>query len=95
MSSIDPIQIFRTEAAELFEQIEANLLDLNTDLSSHDLIDAVFRGLHTLKGSGSMFGLRRWQPLRIIAKRLLIWSARAPCPQRQNSFPPFWTRRIT
>jgi two-component system chemotaxis sensor kinase CheA len=54
--SMDPIQVFRTEAAELFESIEANLLDLNNDLSNQSLIDAVFRGLHTLKGSGAMFG---------------------------------------
>jgi two-component system chemotaxis sensor kinase CheA len=53
---MDPIQVFRTEAAELFEQIESGLLDLLHDLSDQDQIDAVFRGLHTLKGSGAMFG---------------------------------------
>lgn len=56
MTTLDPIQVFRTEAAELFEQIEAGLLDLLHDLSNQDQIDAVFRGLHTLKGSGAMFG---------------------------------------
>jgi two-component system chemotaxis sensor kinase CheA len=56
MNAIDPSHVFRTEAAELFEQIELNLLDLNNDLSNQGLINAVFRGLHTLKGSGAMFG---------------------------------------
>lgn len=56
MTTLDPIQVFRTEAAELFEQIEMGLLDLLEDLSNQNQIDAVFRGLHTLKGSGSMFG---------------------------------------
>ncbi len=56
MTTLDPIQVFRTEAAELFEQIEAGLLDLLHNLSNQDQIDAVFRGLHTLKGSGAMFG---------------------------------------
>lgn len=56
MNSMDPVQVFRTEAAELFEQIEAGLLDLLHDLSDQSQIDAVFRGLHTLKGSGAMFG---------------------------------------
>ncbi|MGL3608168.1 chemotaxis protein CheA [Rhizobium sp. G187] len=56
MSSLDPVQVFRTEAVELFEQIELNLLDLNNDLTNQGLVDAVFRGLHTLKGSGAMFG---------------------------------------
>ncbi|MBB4954827.1 two-component system chemotaxis sensor kinase CheA [Agrobacterium vitis] len=56
MTNRDPIQVFRTEAAELFEQIEGGLLDLLHDLSNQDQIDSVFRGLHTLKGSGAMFG---------------------------------------
>ena len=56
MSMPDPIAVFRTEAAELFEQIESGLLDLTHRLNDKDQIDAVFRGLHTLKGSGAMFG---------------------------------------
>ncbi|AYG60364.1 chemotaxis protein CheA [Rhizobium jaguaris] len=56
MSSTDPIAVFRIEAAECLEQIEAGLLDLTHQLDDKALIDAVFRGLHTLKGSGSMFG---------------------------------------
>ncbi|MBT9371591.1 chemotaxis protein CheA [Rhizobium sp. CSW-27] len=56
MSFPDPIAVFRTEAAELLEQIEAGLLDLNHDLADKEQVDAVFRGLHTLKGSGAMFG---------------------------------------
>lgn len=56
MSFPDPIAVFRTEADELLEQVETGLLDLNHDLSNKDQVDAVFRGLHTLKGSGAMFG---------------------------------------
>jgi two-component system chemotaxis sensor kinase CheA len=56
MSSLDPVAVFRTEAAECLEAIEAGLLDLTHKLDDKDLVDAVFRGLHTLKGSGSMFG---------------------------------------
>ncbi|OBZ92311.1 chemotaxis protein CheA [Pararhizobium polonicum] len=56
MSMPDPVAVFRTEAAELFEQIESGLLDLTHRLNDKDQIDAVFRGLHTLKGSGAMFG---------------------------------------
>lgn len=56
MNNLDPIAVFRTEAAEQLEVIEAGLLDLTRDLEDKAQIDAVFRGLHTLKGSGSMFG---------------------------------------
>ncbi len=54
--SMDPMETFRVEAAELLEQVEQGLLDLMNSLNDKDLIDAVFRGLHTLKGSGAMFG---------------------------------------
>lgn len=56
MTNPDPITVFRTEAAEVLEQIESGLLDLTRSLDDRNQIDAVFRGLHTLKGSGSMFG---------------------------------------
>jgi two-component system chemotaxis sensor kinase CheA len=56
MSNPDPISVFRTEAAECLEQIESGLLDLTRDLTDRAQVDAVFRGLHTLKGSGAMFG---------------------------------------
>ncbi len=56
MSTLDPVAVFRTEAGELLEQIEAGLLDLTHRLNDKEQIDAVFRGLHTLKGSGAMFG---------------------------------------
>ena len=56
MSNPDPISVFRTEAAEMLELIEAGLLDLTHSLDDKDQIDTVFRSLHTLKGSGAMFG---------------------------------------
>jgi two-component system chemotaxis sensor kinase CheA len=56
MNTMDPVEVFRTEALELLEQIEQGLLDLENKLDDRDVIDAVFRGLHTLKGSGAMFG---------------------------------------
>jgi two-component system chemotaxis sensor kinase CheA len=56
MSNPDPISVFRTEAAECLELIETGLLDLTRDLTDRAQVDAVFRGLHTLKGSGAMFG---------------------------------------
>lgn len=52
----DPIAAFRVEAGDLLDQIEQGLLDLNHRLDDRALVDAVFRGLHTLKGSGAMFG---------------------------------------
>ena len=54
--SEDPTATFRVEAGELLEQVEQGLLDLGHRLGDMALVNAVFRGLHTLKGSGAMFG---------------------------------------
>ena len=51
-----PSETFRQEARELLEQLEAGLLDLEQDPSNSDLINSTFRALHTIKGSGAMFG---------------------------------------
>jgi two-component system chemotaxis sensor kinase CheA len=56
VSDTDPVAIFRQEAQDLLEQIEQALLDLAHRPGDRELVDAVFRGLHTLKGSGAMFG---------------------------------------
>ncbi|HEY6490256.1 MAG: chemotaxis protein CheA [Terracidiphilus sp.] len=47
---------FREEAREILVDLESALLELNERPGDDDLISRVFRGLHTLKGSGSMFG---------------------------------------
>lgn len=52
----DPTDTFRQEARELLEQLEQALLDLGQRPADHELVDTAFRALHTLKGSGSMFG---------------------------------------
>ena len=56
MNGEDPIAAFRVEAGELLDQVEQGLLDLGHRLDDMNLVNAVFRGLHTLKGSGAMFG---------------------------------------
>ncbi|MBU8913672.1 MAG: chemotaxis protein CheA [Spirochaetales bacterium] len=47
---------FREEASELLAELENSLLELEGDSANHELIDRVFRAMHTLKGSGAMFG---------------------------------------
>lgn len=56
MNISDPSETFRQEARELLDQLEAGLLDLEQDPSNNDLINSTFRALHTIKGSGAMFG---------------------------------------
>jgi two-component system chemotaxis sensor kinase CheA len=56
MMELDPTETFRQEAAELLDSLETVLLDLGQTPQDRDLIDAAFRALHTIKGSGAMFG---------------------------------------
>ncbi|MFD2233954.1 Hpt domain-containing protein, partial [Phaeospirillum tilakii] len=52
----DPGQVFREEAADLLVELETALLSLEQSPDDRDLLDSAFRALHTLKGSGAMFG---------------------------------------
>jgi two-component system chemotaxis sensor kinase CheA len=56
MSATDPTATFLQEAQELLEVLEQALLDLEHTPNDSDLIDSAFRALHTIKGSGAMFG---------------------------------------
>ncbi len=49
-------QSFREEARELVVDLEAALLELNENRVDMELVGRVFRALHTIKGSGAMFG---------------------------------------
>jgi two-component system, chemotaxis family, sensor kinase CheA len=49
-------QSFREEAQEILVDLESALLELNENPGNGELVSRVFRGLHTIKGSGAMFG---------------------------------------
>ncbi len=48
--------LFIEEARELIGAIETSLLVLEKEPDREDLVNEVFRALHTIKGSGAMFG---------------------------------------
>ena len=57
MNQVDRFkQSFREEAREILVELESALLELNGNPHDLELVGSVFRALHTLKGSGSMFG---------------------------------------
>ncbi len=57
--SATPAETFRNEAEDLLVELEAALLDLEGDPDDREQIDRAFRALHTIKGSGAMFGFER------------------------------------
>lgn len=58
MSGFDDMgaEIFRQEASELLQSIEKGLMDLEATPGDTELINSIFRSMHTIKGSGAMFG---------------------------------------
>lgn len=51
--------VFLIEATEILEQLEESLLELEESPDDIELVGSVFRALHTIKGSGAMFGFNR------------------------------------
>ncbi|MEO1510602.1 MAG: Hpt domain-containing protein, partial [Planctomycetota bacterium] len=59
MSEFDPeiMQDFLTESGELLEQLEGDLVQLESTPEDPELVNQTFRALHTIKGSGSFLAL--------------------------------------
>lgn len=49
-------EVFREEALELLSELETSLLELERAPHDGELVGRIFRALHTLKGSGAMYG---------------------------------------
>ena len=49
-------ETYREEAFELLSELEASLLEMEERPDDQELISRVFRAMHTIKGSGAMFG---------------------------------------
>ncbi len=52
----NPHEAFREEAYELLTSLESSLLELEESPDDLEIVGAVFRAMHTIKGSGAMFG---------------------------------------
>lgn len=48
--------VFFDEVNELLDNLEGHLLSLESDPTNNEIISAVFRAMHTIKGSAGMFG---------------------------------------
>jgi len=49
-------EAYKVEAYELLSELESSLLELEENPGNLELISRVFRAMHTIKGSGAMFG---------------------------------------
>ncbi|MBD1389843.1 chemotaxis protein CheA [Neiella sp. HB171785] len=53
----DILQDFLVEAAEILEQLQEQLVDLENNPEDSDLLNAIFRGFHTVKGGAGFLSL--------------------------------------
>jgi len=53
------IKIFIDEASTIVEDVSLAMMDLEADLENKDIVNQIFRGIHTLKGSANSFGFLR------------------------------------
>ena len=62
---------FLVEAQEHFEQIETNFLALEEAPGDLDLLNAIFRSVHTIKGAAGFLGLQKVQALAHVGENML------------------------
>ena len=53
----DILQDFLVEASEILEQLSEQLVDLEKRPDDKNLLNAIFRGFHTIKGGAGFLGL--------------------------------------
>lgn len=56
MTTNEYAEVYKEEAYEILEDLERALLDLEASPEDADLVSKIFRAIHTIKGSGAMFG---------------------------------------
>lgn len=52
-------QIFIEEATEIIEKLDVDIVEFEEDAANKSLLDEIFRGVHTLKGSANAFNFTR------------------------------------
>lgn len=62
---------FLVEAAEHFELIEQNFLVLEENPGDLDVLNAIFRSVHTIKGASGFLGLQKVQGLAHVGENIL------------------------
>lgn len=67
----DIVRRFCDEAVEIFEDVEAALLDLEHESGGKELVERVFRGFHSFKGNSAFFGYSEFEQISHKAETVL------------------------
>jgi len=71
--------VFIEEAKEHIESLEENLVKLEKEPYNQDLIQAIFRSFHTIKGSSGSMGFQQMTELAHLLENLLDRVRRGKC----------------
>ncbi len=66
-----PQDMFLEEATDLLQVMEDSLLELEDSPGDPDLINAIFRAAHTIKGTGGVFGFEHVEAFTHVAESVL------------------------
>ncbi len=72
MSIADIMQTFFAESRALLADLEQGLLQLEGEPDDREALDAVFRAVHTIKGSAGLFSLDRVVEFTHVAENVLV-----------------------
>ncbi len=70
-SSQSAINMFFIESREILESMESDFLQVEKGEQSEELLNSIFRGAHTIKGSAGMFGFEDIESFTHIIENLL------------------------
>ena len=71
----DILQDFLVEAGEILEQLQEQLVDLENNPEDADLLNAIFRGYHTVKGGAGFLSLTELVEIwsrRLVSTRTVV-----------------------
>ena len=67
----EEVKIFLVEALERIDQLEQDLVELENNPEDQDLINGIFRALHTIKGEASFLAYNSLEKLSHTGENLL------------------------
>lgn len=82
--------IFVNEAQEILENLDGMLIELENEPDNREILDSVFRQLHTLKGSSGIVEFRALEVLAHAQEDLLDYLRTENIPPTQNMMDTFF-----
>ena len=73
----DILQDFLVEAGEILEQLQEQLVELENNPENADLLNAIFRGYHTVKGGAGFLSLTELVDISMVLRMFLMSCAMA------------------